>query len=87
MIFFTLFFILARLSLRRSNLRTPTRLNVSTIRLVFIFKSRGESVARDGDRFTSINHGLYLLDMKVLLKVAVDEYIIAKKFEAGIFVG
>ena len=35
----------------------PTRLNVSFIRFAFIFKSRGESKAKEGDKFISNNQG------------------------------
>lgn len=37
---------------------TPTNVSASDIRLVFIAASKGASVARDGERFTSISQGL-----------------------------
>ena len=44
-------------SRRLSNFLTPTKLSVSVIRLVLIFMSSGESVARLGLRLTSKTHG------------------------------
>ena len=37
---------------------TPTRVSASQIRLLLIAASKGASVAREGERFTSISQGL-----------------------------
>jgi hypothetical protein len=57
---------------------TPTRVSASEIRLVLMAASKGASVAREGERFTSISQGLKndeLLKM-ILLQVRIDENII-----------
>jgi hypothetical protein len=64
----------------------PDKLKVSIIRLVLIFKSSGESVAREGERLISINQGLKIYkQFKVyLLEIAVNQDIVSEKLEAGI---
>lgn len=85
--FLTLFFILARLSLLLSNFLTPTRLKVSTMSPDLIFVSKGESVARDGERFTSINHGLFKIkNILYLLKIWINEDIKSKQLKAIVLV-
>jgi hypothetical protein len=63
---------------------TPTRVSASHMRLVLMAASKGASVAREGDRFTSINQGLEndeLLKI-ILLEVRIDKDIIAKELKA-----
>jgi hypothetical protein len=55
--FFTLFFILFMFSFLRSNLRRHIIFMVSINKLDLIFKSRGDSVASEGLKLTSISHG------------------------------
>jgi len=56
--FLTLFFILVMLSLLLSGFLTQIKFIVSTKSYDLIFMSRGDSVAKEGDRFTSMTHGL-----------------------------
>ena len=58
----------------------PTRLNVSLIRFAFIFKSNGESNAKEGDRliFKVLNSGDFLDKTDVNNGEAVD----AKKLKS-----
>ena len=56
--FFTLLFILIRLSFRLSNFFMLIRFSISRNNPDLIFKSSGDSVAKLGDRLTSISHGL-----------------------------
>jgi hypothetical protein len=49
----------------------PIRLNVSQIKFDLIYASRGASVASEGERLTSINHGLIRVNLRLnyLLKI------------------
>ena len=57
--------------------------NASITNELLIWASSGASVAKDGDRLTSINQGLYTLWILLsLLKIRVNEDIEAKEFKA-----
>ena len=62
-----------------SGFLTPTRVSASQIRLVLIAASKGASVAKEGDRFTSISQGLeiWIIEIMILLKIRIDEDVIA----------
>ena len=55
---FTFRFLYCKNKFALSGYTIPTKLKVSFIRLAFIFKSKGESNAKEGDRLISNNHGL-----------------------------
>ena len=63
--FFALYFILLRFSLLRSNFLRHMRFIMSTKQLCLILRSNGESQAREGDRLTSINHGLRSVSIRM----------------------
>ena len=57
---------------------------MSTISCILIYASNGASVAKDGERFTSMSHGLQdRLVHKCLLEVRVDQDVETEKFEAA----
>lgn len=58
MMFLNLFFILVMLSRRLSNFLTNAKFIVSMNSCDLIFRSKGDSVARDGLKFTSMSQGL-----------------------------
>jgi hypothetical protein len=64
-IFFTLFLILLMFSFLRSNLRRHIIFIVSMNKFDLIFRSRGDSVASDGLKLTSISHGFMSESSKI----------------------
>lgn len=64
-IFLTLFLILFMFSFRLSKRRKHIKFIVSRKRFDLIFRSRGLSVANDGERLTSINHGFMSLSRRI----------------------
>jgi len=61
--------------------RIPTKLNVSLSKFPLIFKSRGLSIFKEGERFTSSNHGLQRsLEKLNLLHIGVQHNVVPKQF-------
>ena len=65
MTFLILFLRWLRLSLLRSTFLIEIRFIVSKKTAFFIFKSKGVSVAKEGLRLTSINHGLRSVSIRI----------------------